>query len=912
MRIDDELGPIVAVMPRHGTALVNLENIEAEMNPPPGTGRAPVTMARCVLPSEAFSEHWHEIDAHFVTYMVTDNEGKPEPYWPRFKKKGSPALAQIRQHGGDIKSWAMAFDCDSQMLCGEKVSINAQNKEHVVGKFWDLVLAAPQLAWVTKFTYYYTTKRGVRLLFVLKNPLSVDRMEGLHKHLVKQLHAYKVPVDPLSDWTRLFRLPRVTRRDEGTEELCGPGAFEFEEVWQEDERFDAAAIIGQAALLPPIIEAEVPDYPRPERSDLPTLIGKEGARPKWWAKVEIALRPKGCYTTVYKHRPISAEGTRMLTVGRYAGEVTKALAKADPGGESMLGPSHAYALLHEGVEQLEPDEETPDWLAELWDRCRKFWANDQRDKQQKRVDRETAQISVMSTQDNIIKGMRSWDDAPELKGDDQTAMAYLESKLIALTPAGLHYLMTPNGYYDSIGLKERAVIPRIREIGMQGVIPTGFEDEKGKWKTYTTVQLLNRHATVVKDIEGHGAGPGNYIQNISGESPRLILRLYRRRTDLQATYDPEVDEWLRVVHASEKDPGQVERAMAGIGHALAFDEGPMAAQAWIGSRSIGKKMIAEGFAECLDTGIVADTSDMDKFNELLWASPFIVVNEGLPTKSTGMDPADQFRRLTAGDRISLEKKFHDRVVLRAALRMLIFANNAEVLTRLAGRNRNLTEDDKMALAQRLVVYKINPRAQHWLRQRGGYQHTSGWIGGDAEGGASSDFRVAKHFLWLYENRPAVQKGNRFLIEGNMEDELVHGLSTRSGNAPMVIEILVAMIERVAGGAKLQGCSFDEAGSNVYVTGYGISSFQRNMDIKSYKQIPERETLKVLQGLLPRGETGSEVMVREDRDGPKTASWWRLDLQVLLQEAYDLGYPCSHLERMVKNRNANKVIKLGGA
>lgn len=873
-----------------------------------------VPMLHCPLSLQAaFGTTWQDTDAHFVTYYVQSPEGAQEVTWPRVNKLNCPALQQIRTAGGDVRASILVWDWDTKNKLhqdGKKYPIDRAHLEF----FWDRFLAMPPavLEWAKKFTYYYTTRHGIRLVYVLETSLPVDRSEQVHKFMTRQLRESGVEVDELSDWTRMFRLPRTFR-----DGRASPGPSDlFEEVWQ-PYMLDPVAMIGPNVLEAVASQRVVHlDYAQPAPDDTVLLIGAEGNRPSWWAQVKASLASKHCYTTVYEDRCLSPANGRMLTLQSFTGEVCVALAKAKRKGEDV-GPAHAYAMLFSATAQLEPDENPsqPDWLTVLWRAAQSYWAAELNKIESEKVKDETRLLEALSATDVMLKGMRLWCAAPELRQDDGSAFTWAAQHLLVGTPNGLFHIMTRSGFYDPVGVKTSMIRARVRELGMECLIPLSYKDQKKGVVQYHVQQLIDAYATSVLTIEGHAAGPGNYVRNMRGDHPTMIFQLYKRREDIEPAFNEDIDMWLRQLGSDEAG---YRKITAWIGHALAFDEGAIAALALIGSRGVGKKMVAVGLAECITTRTYADASDLGKYNENLLKSPFMCLIEGLKRGKDGYDPADSFRLLTGGDPIKVDAKYKNVVEVKAPIRVLILANNMDVLANLAGYGRNLSQDDKSALAQRLVIVRVKDECQNWLRLQGGHAWTRGWIADDA-GGFSSDFVLARHFLWLHANRPAVEFGNRFLMEGDPADHVVETLSTRSGHAPLIIEVLVAMIEAGAAGRSVQGFYIQEKETDetmgagplprVWVTANACQGWAKRPG-SGFREVPSREVPKVYRGLQRRGEpdSGRELEL-PTLLGKQRAQWTNLDLAILLQQAYELGYPCAALEGLVERTNEARIDRL---
>ncbi len=895
----------VAPIREHGGA-TNLDSMEAE-------GIRHLYCEQGLI--RAFQLTW-PTDAHFCCYHI-EHDGQVEESWPRLNKKNAPILAQIRSLGGDVKTHSLVFDFDFHNLPGLDPKEDYPATQELLDLFWDTFFAMPNkvLSWAVKFTYYYCTAHGVRIVYVLTRPIPCDRGEHLHRWLVQSLREAGVLVDRLSDWTRLFRLPRVTRCDEKFPE--GRVLVPLEERWQ-GHLFDPVAVAGPGVLYVPSVQAQRLDYPLPTDEQTWLLVGEsDDTRPDWWGAAKDELKHAHCFTTVFGDRVLASEGSRDTTIGTFAREVCRALVRVRAKGWQNVAPGHAYGMLLPAVLQLDTAEQTPDWRPVLWKATLNFWASETAKVEEAKLQAQATILVGMSLSERMLSGMRKWCKAPELESDQNTQLSFLSSRLICGTLGGNFHLMRPDGTYENVPVKTALLKARIRESGLEPVIPLGHTGKDGTWIPYSTARIIDKHATVVMDVEGQSSGPGNWIRGMGGDYPTLVLRLYKR-ADLQAKFDANVDEWLKRVGGLHW-----KRLCAWIGHALAFDDGPIAALGLIGPPGIGKKMFAKGLAESISTEAFATTEDMGSYQYGLLRSPFLIVNEGFKkAQGNGYDPADFFRLITGGDPLEVNQKFRDPVKLLAPIRMLVLANNHDVFNSLAGTNRNLTMDDKLAIAQRLVTVKADEASAQWLSLKGGREFTRGWVKGDA--GQESNYVLARHFLWLYENRPAVEHGNRFLMQGAPDEGLVAHLSTRQGHAPGVIEILVALIEALVNNRPVEGAVVQrddqipgtaDSGPcpRVWVTANSVALWARHdQQFRSLERVTHKDVQRIFRGLSRKGEPekgrvlewpDSAVMV-----GTKKGNWFCLDTEILLREAWELGYKCVGLEAIHQEYHKNSQPK----
>lgn len=148
---------------------------------------------------DAFTAEW-PFDAHFVTYDVPGLDR-----FPRLKKSGN-SLANLRADGYDVVATMFALDYDNP-------DHSAWTPE-MLEEFQDNVSRAAKLDdMLDGWRAHYTTKHGARFVYVLREGVPVGKeSESMHKSLVRAWGQRGIALDPAcSDWTRLFRLPKVVR-----------------------------------------------------------------------------------------------------------------------------------------------------------------------------------------------------------------------------------------------------------------------------------------------------------------------------------------------------------------------------------------------------------------------------------------------------------------------------------------------------------------------------------------------------------------------------------------------------------------------------------------------------------------------------------------------------------------------------
>ncbi len=841
--------------------------------------------------SEALESKWPS-DAHLVLYQLVDGQ-EPMPGWPRCNK---PVLPEIRAHGKDLVAPIVALDYDNPGHQPWTQPAKDAFERSILDASVGLPLA---MGW----TWFYFTRAGARLIYVLTRPVSVEELEGLMLGMVRDFQANGIAMDTAAcDWTRLFRLPGVLRDNEST------SASEFFELIEQP-----GFTLDPDSVVPGERSASSLQYAGLERMSNPlpdhgwardALVDKDsntGRRKAnyFYKAAKKQLQGRECYPCIFESAPIAPKGERNSAIQRLTGEAVAMLSRSGIRGVSA---EMVYALFYEALEQLNAEDpnDSEDFFATGWKAIQQYWSKEEAKTRAEQEAQQKQQQAFQEHQGNltshVLAGVREW-AGDELPKNPEDQVWWLGEHLIAATATHFH-IMLPSGYYDPLPVTRQLVCSRIREVRMEALMPLEkYED--GKQKQVSPQELIDRHATAVSGIEGAVSNKGCFVRDPGKGHATLQIRLYRRK-NLEPRFDVEVDAWLH------RFAGENYNEICDwIGHALNFEGGPICALSIDGSPGCGKKMFYQGLAEAIDTEVVAGSKEFGRFKGLLMRTPFLVVNEGINQTNGGMHPADEFRHLVSGDPIYAEKKYHEPVLIKNPVRVMFFANNTDIVQQLTG-NRDLSPEDREALAMRIFHHSVKKTASDWLRMRGGLDWTRGWVGGDD--GAPSQYRVARHFLHLYENRPPVRQGNRLLIEGNMTDALMREMSTRSGSAPLVIETLIKMIEVQS---PLPGLHVN--GRRIYVTTSSIVDFFRMSEMANETTLNSRIVSKVLKGIELSDSNNEPRRIEVSKGQFKTARWREIDPILLLQEAIENGYQCRSLEsiandQLIHQRELEKGLK----
>ena len=164
--------------------------------------------------SEALTEEY-DCDAHLVAYYC---EAKP-----RRLDAGALEPDVIAELTGGINMVVASFDVD----CAESHRAGGSTEPCPAPDVWwiDELAKIDRLLLIHPGGYFYRTRGGYRIVYVLANPFPLtqpsDALAWSQTYcawIAYLERVFSIHADPCKDWQRLFRLPHATRDDGGTPE----------------------------------------------------------------------------------------------------------------------------------------------------------------------------------------------------------------------------------------------------------------------------------------------------------------------------------------------------------------------------------------------------------------------------------------------------------------------------------------------------------------------------------------------------------------------------------------------------------------------------------------------------------------------------------------------------------------------
>lgn len=842
---------------------------------------------------EAFTQAFPD-DAHFLCYYATGVqppsglftpaphtryplEHEIEPY-PRLRKAG---LYRLRALGAEIMCWGVALDFDNEDHQPWNPHLRA-----AWNTTWSRAMAANPF--FANYSFYYTTRSGARVVYVYDEPVRADEHEGKVRWFVKQFKAMGITNidESVWDWTRLFRLPYVMR-DGYPSWAADPNCPLEVEVHQQN--CIAAKHIPQVAREKRECTVAVKPFnePRPGDEIAKALIahfdGKNFKQTDWLKQAKKRLRGRECYDVLFSDRTLASLGERTNSLVRMVGSAISMLF-------TLAGttPQHIYALFLDPISLLVPDQGTPCWKAELWTVVGSLWSQEEASHIEGELEEAARAAEVFDLAKEMTENMRVWMDRENpgvMPTEEGPALRYMLEHSLCVVDSSI-LVLDPKGGYFPIQLTDRQLFPFLREKGLDDII----EIRKPSGEFLAVSDVLNKHATVVHALRQEPQAKDGFVKRIGSSDSTMHFCPFRRNEDLEPEPSKEVDDWLKAFFGRES---YVE-GLEWIAWALAFDEGAICALSLKGAEGAGKDMLVQGLAETLRLPAVANASDLTSdWQYGMLSSPWIHINEGWPRGYRGKHPSETFRELVGGGERAANQKRRAPVTISNPMRVIMTANNMHVV-RMLVEGKEMTKDDQRAIGRRIKHFNIGGAASRFLRERGGMQFTgregARWVKGQS--GERSNHVLAKHFLWLWEQRgDRERQGNRFLVEGNFERSVMLELRTGSGITPFVIEAVVRIVSSKAHQPADQGVKVQFG--RLYITLRAVQEYMRDELSGNLRTAQPAQIKEVLLSLSPEEETVSPFGNRR--------RYYQIDTLMLADQAREAGIVSEALNAINEDR-----------
>lgn len=697
--------------------------------------------------SEALEKQW-DAPTHFSTYYVT---GADE--WHRMRKVHSSDKDLI----GRLFTEMLVMDYDRPKLP------NKENPQSPLKNPWTsqddiddmLVKLDASPLWPS---ILYVTKHGLRLIYLLDEPVPVTQSEHLYRVMLGQLADIGIQSDDSTvDWTRFFALPYITTGDwkPETDDEGKPLRREWipgDKSWENP--FVAGSLIitdSRVSVRALRAKKEAPNIlvlegDKPDLLVSQTLVaGENGAQTEFYKKAKKLLANNAFVDIVFSNHaaPFDA-GKRNTSIFKMVGSITTRLWGKIEG----MTVEHLFALMEPCLRNLETDS-----CDVMWEQLCRTWEGFHNREEVKRIDvAEAERVMLEGFRDQLAMGGLSLER--EAKKLGETERGFMRRFLI-LTINKLFYLMGLTGKYRTSPIGREGLCTAVSGMGLDDVY--GMFSSDGSEVSLDTV--LRRSCSSLNRLEGRlglGKNEGELSGFASGELVLTTPTYYLR--EIAPEFSQDVDTFLR------KFAGRnYGRLIDWLGHAQDVHR-PICALSISGAGETGKSFLGDLMGHRFGPGGKSDESVLtSQWNDGLMRNPVIHADEGLSGSAQNVKRIDQMLRLTVtGGSMEIRQRRMDSRTMEVYPRLIITANDLDALRTALG-SKLLEQDSRDALMTRMLHIEAQPEAAKWLADMGGRTFTETWIKGEGV--------ALKHLAHLFETRdqPSIYAGSgRLLVMGSDE------------------------------------------------------------------------------------------------------------------------------------------------
>jgi len=869
-----------------------------------------------VLPiKQALNNEW-DTDALLVQYRREDQDGQILPDWRRCNK---PSLTSLHEAGELVVSNLICLEWDNTPHEPWKSEeAKADFDERFTAALDRISQAIPS---VVDWYAVYFTYQGFRAIWLLDQAAPVLEIEPKIRGLQAAFRNAGLPTDEkTADWTRLFRLPHATRpewdkSEEGGEDLSRVlHSSDYAPAFNPDITTglllsEIPSVLSNTAER---VSAEPLAKPLPGDEDCISLVwecNKAGdATDKltsWGKQAKAMLTDRESYRALFADEPIAEVGGRDTTLFRYIGGVCGLLINMpDVPTKDMpykVSPEHIYGLFLPAIDRLQEDSLAAglaeNWRVVCWKNiCRLYPVEEKKRKirlQEAEIAKSAKELSVQEKEDKLFAGMKKWCGHPDLWNQDRAVqVAFAKRHLIAAMGIGGHYYpLQPDGYYSYGAVSKDLLIGKLQSSGMDFLVDFYYETDNGP-KKIPVIDFLNNNTTIIHLVRSELGHDGAIIKLMGTDEATLVQPMFRLNPKLKPTFDQDIHNWLLSFKS--------EKLLDWLALCIDFEK-RLVMLSIAGPGSIGKSVLTQGVVECLENPIRATEKDLGKYSPNLLKTPFVIIDEGLIENASfgGKEISAAIREFLGGGEMAAERKFMATAGVVTKGRVLVMANNADVCAKLCGAGREQSKEDVEAIEMRtfhLEVTDLEPRK--CLEKTPVDTPGSKWVYGNSY---ENDFRLAKHILWLNQNRKVPEsKNRRFAMDGLLPPSIKKAMEKKTPNVDLCVEAIISMIEKPQPKEIADYMVIDEMKQSVFVVASSVFKAYEALGRRGLERDMSTNRIgTALAWLRKEGTNNKTPKVLTRKDGTRTTPqrWSEISFERLLQGATDYGFPATKLRKM---------------
>jgi hypothetical protein len=326
------------------------------------------------------------------------------------------------------------------------------------------------------------------------------------------------------------------------------------------------------------------------------------------------------------------------------------------------------------------------------------------------------------------------------------------------------YFLRADGTYDpNPAMQHQLFIAARDRLAVFGdLVEYHYEDARGAQRRKSEKRFLEEYAKVVRNVIYDMTRPeGGYDRRTE------TISLPAAQPVVEAVDHDDIQEWLEL-----HDDHLIDMLSQ-----MPHHDKMLPALVFTGERNAGKTLLAMGVGQMYGSDPLDGDVAFSNFNATAQTRQPIVFMDEKTAKAYKTEGTTLLRKfLTCSSRL-LDEKYQARVELRGFLRMIIAANNLDVLN----TEEEMGATDREAFSERLVHINMDLGKEFLEKQKG---ISENWL---------KRRHLAEHVRYLSENWEIRNPGRRFAVASN-HTRLHDGLASSAGFAGDVAYWLLSYVQ----------------------------------------------------------------------------------------------------------------------
>lgn len=571
-------------------------------------------------------------------------------------------------------------------------------------------------------------------------------------------------------------------------------------------------------------------------------------------------------------KPIALVGERDSTLFIMAKEIANAFPECDP--------QQVSTLFTKSINEMQRDSNgnnTSDWFVDKLVRAKESVEVKNKEKQEAIEEQLKGRIKRAFGGDNPRDWPYTHEELSKFAADGNCTLEQFNNLWILQHKKD--YRIFCNGKYwgpfDATSALSFAY-PNLAPAITAGV-RTEREGPKGNLIPKSIVELVQEYGTTVNKAKASLTVQKSYYDD---EQKTFVEATCPLRVT-EGVYDPLVAEYLRLLGGSSW-----ERLLDFVS-AVTDTSRPCAALYLHSPPGYGKNTLVSGLARLWTTnGPTALAHALTQFNSSIADCPLVFADETMPASFRKNGNSGEWREFIQSETRLINTKFGQIIPLEGCIRLIMMANNKDML----GSLEELSRYDIEAIIERICFIECdNPKVREFLQ---------GLPDGVVKSFATDD-RIAKHAIWLRDNHVIAEK-SRFILSAR-NTSFHRAMIVGQGLPSTISHWLVSYLQQpnLIDMNQSNYGHFRIADGQLFVTTKGLSDNWDTYDTHCSPPTPTRIAKALTR--IARGETSTK-----SRFGDKTFNYWLVDKESLITWAEENAY--SSREEIEKALSKNTPVR----